>query len=84
MWELNIIKEDQYQEAINVELPAQPYNVAHQKETFGNYFFEEIRRKVKRTYGDERLYGGGLKIYSTINLEMQKWAQTALQNGYST
>ncbi len=45
------------------------------------YFTEEVRRKLIEKYGDKTLYGGGLKIYTTGNLEWNIAAQKALRDG---
>jgi len=47
------------------------------------YFTEHIRRYILKTYGRDLLYRGGLKIYTTINLEMQAKAREALIIGLS-
>jgi penicillin-binding protein 1A len=48
---------------------------------FGATFFEEIRRYIVATYGEDSLYRGGLKIYTTLNADAQKSAETALRQG---
>ncbi|MDD8026058.1 MAG: PBP1A family penicillin-binding protein [Acidobacteriota bacterium] len=48
---------------------------------FGATFFEEIRRYIVSTYGEDALYRGGLKIYTTLNVDAQKAAETALRQG---
>lgn len=66
------------------EAKKQPLNVLPLKrETteIGSYFFEEVRKYVERKYGDEALYRGGLKIYTTINLDYQRYAEEALSKG---
>ncbi|MFH1874483.1 MAG: PBP1A family penicillin-binding protein [Pseudomonadota bacterium] len=45
------------------------------------YFVEEVRRLVKENYGDKALYKGGLKIYTGLNLDMQKAAYQAVHQG---
>jgi penicillin-binding protein 1A len=45
------------------------------------YFVEHVRRQVKEKYGDDVLYHKGLKIYTTMNVEMQSAAQRAIQSG---
>ena len=45
-------------------------------EAFGQYFKEEVRRFLVQRFGWERVYQGGLKVYTTIDLEMQKAAET--------
>ena len=51
-------------------------HVAGIDKTFNNkdaaYFVEYVRRIVKERYGDDVLYHKGLKIYSTVDLNMQK------------
>jgi penicillin-binding protein 1A len=45
------------------------------------YFLEQIRIQLEEKYGEERLYKEGLKIYTTMNAEMQKAAFDAVVNG---
>ncbi len=42
------------------------------------YFSEHIREILLKQYGEEMLYRGGLKIYSTVDIRMQQIAQEAL------
>jgi penicillin-binding protein 1A len=48
---------------------------------FGATFFEQVRRYLSDTYGDEALYKGGLKVYTTLNADYQKYAEAALTKG---
>ncbi len=48
---------------------------------FAAYFFEEIRRTIVATYGEDALYRGGLKVYSTLDIDAQKAAEKALSKG---
>jgi penicillin-binding protein 1A len=45
------------------------------------YFTEHVRRYLEEKYGRELLYGGGLKVYTTVNVRMQTAAQEALRKG---
>jgi len=45
------------------------------------YFVEELRRYLEKTYGTSAVHEGGLKVYSTLNVEMQKAAKAALRQG---
>ncbi|MBN1282768.1 MAG: PBP1A family penicillin-binding protein [Proteobacteria bacterium] len=45
------------------------------------YFSEHVRRLVKEKYGDEFLYHRGLKIYTTVNVKMQRDAARAVRLG---
>ncbi|MAI48503.1 MAG: penicillin-binding protein 1A [Hyphomicrobiaceae bacterium TMED74] len=45
------------------------------------YFSEEVRRAMSSQYGEERLYGGGLSVRTTLDPELQAHARKALING---
>jgi len=44
-------------------------------EAFGQYFKEEVRRFLVQRFGWERVYQGGLKVCTTVNLDMQRAAE---------
>ncbi len=48
---------------------------------FGAYFFEEVRRYLERNYGVEGLYRAGLKVYTTLDPTLQRYAEQALHEG---
>ncbi len=45
------------------------------------YFVEYIRQRVEERFGSSILYTGGLNIYTTINDELQKYAEDAVASG---
>jgi penicillin-binding protein 1A len=45
-----------------------------------DFFSEEVRRTLSDMYGSDVLYGGGLVVKTTLNPELQKAADKALQN----
>lgn len=79
MLELEYITKEQYEEAIKVELPKRPASFF--KESIGDYFVEETRKYIEAKFGDNLLYQGGLKVYTTLNSEMQRWAEDSLREG---
>jgi 1A family penicillin-binding protein len=42
------------------------------------YFVEYVRQYLSERYGDARVYGGGLRVYTTIDLRMQQAAVDAV------
>jgi penicillin-binding protein 1A len=44
-------------------------------EAYGQYFKEEVRRFLVQRFGWDRVYQGGLRVYTTVDLEMQKAAE---------
>ena len=47
----------------------------------GNYFYEEIRKKLFLNYGTETLYSEGLIIKTSLNSDLQYLAEESLVNG---
>jgi penicillin-binding protein 1A len=45
------------------------------------YFIEHVRKYVEEKYGKDALYKGGLRVYTTVDLGMQKAAEGALELG---
>jgi penicillin-binding protein 1A len=45
------------------------------------YFVEEIRRYLEKKYGSERIYESGLRVYTTLNSDLQKAANHAVLDG---
>jgi penicillin-binding protein 1A len=52
-----------------------------QEEPHGLYFKEQVRQALVERFGWERVYRGGLKVYTTIDLEMQKAAELQVTKG---
>ncbi len=82
---LNRMKEDGYitnleaTDAINTELDIKPRK---------NWFIERVpcytehvRRYVEEKYGKDAIYTQGLKIYTAVDIELQKIARKAVVNG---
>jgi penicillin-binding protein 1A len=44
-------------------------------------FTEEVRRELEATLGQERLYGGGLSVRTTLDTRLQAIAEKALREG---
>lgn len=45
------------------------------------YFLEHIRIQLEERYGEDLLYKGGMKVYTTMNAEMQKAAHDSIVAG---
>ena len=75
MLEAGYITESERAVAEVEPLPTQP----SLKETKSAPFFcEEIRQYLERTYGEKDLYRRGLRVDSTLHLELQAWSEEAL------
>ncbi|HEX9900383.1 MAG TPA: transglycosylase domain-containing protein, partial [Candidatus Methylomirabilis sp.] len=49
--------------------------------TIAPYFVEHVRQALEESYGAYTLYNNGLKVYTTLNLKMQRAAEEALVGG---
>lgn len=45
------------------------------------HFVDYVTKQLKELYGDDVLYGGGLRVYTALSYKMQKIAEDALRNG---
>ena len=71
-----IISAEEYQNAITEPLRVNRQSITSNKES--DYFIEYIRRYLERKYGTDQLFTGGLKIYTTIDFELQQYADSVM------
>jgi 1A family penicillin-binding protein len=45
------------------------------QETYGQYFKEEVRKQLMQRFGAERVYEGGLRVYTTMDPDLQRTAE---------
>jgi penicillin-binding protein 1A len=48
------------------------------------YFVEEVRRQLEKQYGVEQVHGAGLRVYTTLDLDLQTVANKAILDGTAT
>jgi 1A family penicillin-binding protein len=56
-------------------------NGLQRDEAYGQYFKEAVRRELVDRFGWGRVASGGLRVYTTIDSEMQQAAERALEDG---
>lgn len=66
-------------EAINTTLDIKPKKNWYIEEA--PWYTEHVRRYVEKKYGAEALYNEGLKIYTAVNIEMQRIAGEEVDKG---
>jgi len=47
----------------------------------GSYFLDAVIQQLEDTYGPEIVYHGGLKVTTTLDPQMQRWAVNSVKNG---
>src|SRR6185312_8580372 len=50
----------------------------------GEYFKEQVRQELVARFGWQRVYQGGLRVYSTIDMTMQEAAEAAVASSLKT
>ena len=66
-------------EAINTKLDIKPRRNWYIEKV--PFYTEHIRRYIEKKYGQDALYNAGLKIYTAVNIEMQKAAMKEIEKG---
>jgi penicillin-binding protein 1A len=56
-------------------------HIQYPRNDLAPYFFEEIRKYLEFTYGTEAVHERGLRVYTTLNIRMQRAANQALRDG---
>jgi penicillin-binding protein 1A len=61
--------------------PMRLSNAIEMKETFGLYFKEQVRKELVERFGGTRVAQGGLKVYTTLDSDLQQAAEKILEDG---
>ena len=77
MVEAGFISEEEAQSAMSTTLNYRRQSI----EKIASYFIEDVRQHLVERYGESLVYKGGLQIYTTVNIAMQKLAEESLQQG---
>src|ERR1700730_4838869 len=84
MLEQGYLEKPVYEESVNQSLPvAKDVQPPHQQTIEGvdaGYFTSWVRQQVIERYGAPRAFDGGLKIKTTLDLELQRAAEQAVAN----
>jgi len=74
MFDLGYINVDEYNKAKNEQISL---NENRETQEIAPYFSSYIRNQLLEKYGVNMVFKGGLKVYTTIDLDMQKKAKNA-------
>jgi len=78
MKKLGYINQNELQKAKSAPLNLKPEET-EQKE-FAPYFIRYVRDELINKFGAQMVYSGGLKVYTTLNTDMQKKAEKSVEN----
>jgi penicillin-binding protein 1A len=72
MHDVGMIDEDELKEAKRTKVVLT--DALRKDEPYGRYFKEAVRLELIARFGEERVYEGGLKVFTTIDLDIQRAA----------
>ncbi len=64
-------------------MPVKLVNGLEIHESSGLYFKEQVRRELVERFGWQRVYQGGLRVYTTIDAALQRSAEVLVEKGLS-
>ncbi len=67
-------KESAYRQPLYLSSPRKGVEV-------NSYFIENVRKYLEEKYGEDAVYKGGMKVYTTLNRSLQVSAVNAVQSG---
>jgi penicillin-binding protein 1A len=56
-------------------------HIQYPRNDLAPYFFEDIRKYLESTYGTEAVHERGLRVYTTLNIRLQRIANQSLRDG---
>jgi penicillin-binding protein 1A len=76
MLDLGYIDASQYSDAVATRI--QLHKTDYYQSRRESYFFDYVRQELVRKYGKRKVRQGGLKVYTTLDFDMQKKARKAI------
>jgi penicillin-binding protein 1A len=76
-----VISHSQAEQARNAPLGLR---IAQPEMSVAPWFQEEVRRELERRFGSEQVHEAGLRVETTLDLEMQQTANRAITDGLAT
>ena len=78
-----MVEEGYLTEQQSLKIYNQPLNLENlrSQENIAPHLVDYIRKYIEKKYGSEKLYQGGLKVYTSIDFDLQRQAVAALQDG---
>src|ERR671917_280997 len=78
MLEYGYISQKEHDGAVEMGLDLSRGRVEYENDN--EYFLNAVRKELAREYGDDAIYEGGLKIYTTLDAELQAMADDAVDS----
>jgi penicillin-binding protein 1A len=77
MREMGVIGADEAERAKTAKVRLS--DALRKEEPYGRFFKEHVRHELIERFGEERVYEGGLRVFTTLDLDMQRAADFEVQ-----
>jgi len=84
LWEKGFIEESVYRDTNEEPIETVPVSERSPHLGRGKYFVEHVRKKLVERYGREKVRTGGLRVYTTLDLDRQRPSESAARAGLHT
>lgn len=81
LWEKGFIEEAEYRAADASPLKIAKSNALRDDLGKAPHFVEHVRKALIERYGEDKVYTGGLRVYTTLDLKVQEGAEVAMREG---
>ncbi|MCU1296095.1 MAG: Penicillin-binding protein, partial [Acidobacteriaceae bacterium] len=69
------------QQAIEARNQPLQLRLAHDPNSLAPYFVEDVRRYLENKYGTDQVHEGGLRVYTSLDMDLQRAANHAVLDG---
>ena len=69
------------EQASDARLSPLDLHIAQPANTIAPWFVEEVRRELERKFGTDQVHQAGMRIYTTLDLDLQQVANKAVEDG---
>jgi penicillin-binding protein 1A len=81
LWEKGFIEEATYRKADKMPIETKRYDTSFPHLNTTPYFVEHVRKMLVDKYGSEKVYTGGLRVHTTVEIDKQSAAKGSLREG---
>jgi penicillin-binding protein 1A len=83
MFDLGYVSYDEYTAAVDAKIKLAGQEPSSPVFNKAPYFASYVRRQLEEEFGPEVVYNAGLRVYTTLDIEVQKAAQKAVRTALS-
>lgn len=79
LYQEGYINQSEYEKAIKASLGVIKRDNNSSTQNIAPYFFDYVLKELINKFGKDMVYGGGLKVYTTLDTNLQSYAESSLK-----